>query len=108
MAVRTTRRHHRNLDVVDPEKVRDLYITIDESRFFFAPDIQAYLRDITSKVEKFLTLVGLREPRGTVDDRQWAAAADEIGAASHQLHLIYRDLPQKFEKALSFERVTTT
>lgn len=98
--------HVRSLDKSDPAEIRALYIKIDESRFFFPPDIQFHLGYIHDTCEKLLRLVGEREALVKPDDHEkWALAADEIGSVSFELHNIYGELPKKFERSLAFDQL---
>lgn len=97
--------HVRSLDKCDPDEIRSLHVKIDESRFFFPPDIQMHLRHILSATEKILTLVGARHVL-KLEGAEWASTADEIGRVALELQGIYAGLPKKFEGTLAFQLVT--
>lgn len=93
-----------DFDKIDHMKVRDLYVKIDESRFFFLPSLQQYLEALHKLTEDFLTL-GAQRKTLLNDEAKWSLSADELARYSAQLREIYAELPRKFESALAFERV---
>ena len=49
---------------IDSNKVRTLYVTLDEARFYFPPDIIEFLSTIHSSCEQLFTQVTVRGPPG--------------------------------------------
>lgn len=89
----------------DATLIRQLYITMDEARFFYGPDICAFLDRLHDASEAFLTLLGERENMNIDDSDKWADTADRLALRQKRLREIYASLPVTFEPALSFDQL---
>jgi hypothetical protein len=92
------------LDKIDHQKVRSLYVRMDEGRFFLPPRLVDYLRTLQGAMEKFLTRLGERDLMST-DDPSWRAAGDELAVLEAKLREMYAELPTVFEEALAFKQI---
>jgi hypothetical protein len=91
----------------DSTKIRNLSVTIDEARFYFAPEICNFLHDTRARCETFLTRLGQRDLINLDNTEQWSAMAESLARDQAALRMIYASLPQVFEKSLAFEQLTT-
>jgi len=88
-------------------KIRELSVKMDESRFYFPPDICDFLHDTRARCEVFLTRLGQRDNINTDDAERWSAMADALSKDQAALRMIYESLPKVFEKSLAFRQLTT-
>jgi hypothetical protein len=91
----------------DPTKVRSLYIKLDEARFYFPPNICAFLDDLHARCELFFSHLSMREQFDLDDSEQWSKTADLLAADQSALRAIYAALPQRFETAFAFKQLTS-
>ncbi len=88
-------------------KIRELYVKIDEARFYFPWHIQQLLSEIHTASEAFLQHLGERGQINIDDETKWRACADMLTADQEKLRAFYAVLPQQFESALAFKQLTT-
>jgi hypothetical protein len=79
---------------------------MDESRFYFPPDICNFLHDTRARCEVFLTRLGQRDNINIDDAERWSAMADALSKDQAALRMIYESLPEVFEKSLAFRQLT--
>jgi hypothetical protein len=92
----------------DTTKIRTLYVTLDEARFYFPPDIVRFLSEIHASCERFMTHIAERE-RSSIDDAPaWIALAETLAADQSEHRALYASLPQRFEATLAFRQLTTS
>jgi hypothetical protein len=89
----------------DATLIRQLYVKIDEARFFYAPDICSFLAQLHDASEAFLSLLGNRENIDPDDSDKWADTADRLASRQKHLRELYASLPATFESALSFDQL---
>jgi hypothetical protein len=89
----------------DPAFIRQSYVRMDEARFFYGPDICAFLARLQDASEAFLTLLGERENISLGDNDKWADTADRLASRQKHLREIYASLPTVFEATLSFDQL---
>lgn len=97
-----------DLDKSEPTKIRSLYIALDESRFYFPPEICRLLSDIQSVCERFFTHLGERGHISIDDAEKWGAMAKTLADAQSEIRAFYATLPQRFETSLAFKQLTMT
>lgn len=85
-------------------EIRDLYVKLEEARFFFDPDICAFLEKLHSNAESFLT--ELSADVSADDAAAWSARAERLTTKQAILRQMYADLPKKFQSALEFTQLT--
>jgi hypothetical protein len=90
---------------IDATKVRNLYVKLDEARFYFPPALRTYLASVHSICETFFITLARRE-NTNIDDPQWARLGEELAKIQAELRRIYADLPAAFEHSLSFKQLT--
>lgn len=98
--------HVSDLKKTDANQIRELYVTLDEARFYFSPEIQRHLRVLSGHCEHFFLTLAQRELL-SIDDPKWSQTADELAADQAKLREFYAGLPEKFETALAFKQLTT-
>jgi hypothetical protein len=91
----------------DTNKIRALAVRIDESRFYFPPDICDFLHDVRARCNVFLNRLARRELIHIDDQRQWSQMADALAKDQAALRMIYASLPEVFAKSLAFKQLTT-
>ncbi|MFZ3350755.1 MAG: hypothetical protein WA268_07805 [Xanthobacteraceae bacterium] len=94
-----------DIEKCDANKIRMLYVTIDESRFYFPPEICDFLCDMRARCEAFLTRLGRRNLINIDDNEEWSAMADALAKDQQALRVIYASLPEVFEKSLAFKQL---
>jgi hypothetical protein len=92
----------------NPTKIRELYVTLDEARFYFPPAIIQLLTDLTNTCEHFFGVLAKREQMSVDDHSLWNATADDLAFDQAQLRDMYASLPKKFETALAFKQLTVS
>jgi hypothetical protein len=95
---------HRDTDKINTDKVKQLYVTIDEARFYFDPDVRDFLTVLTDRAEAYYTVLFERD-HISIDDPKWSATGDWLAERLAELRGMYADLPSKFEKALRFSQL---
>jgi hypothetical protein len=95
---------NRDTRKIDSNQIAELYVTIDEARFYFDPDIQIYLKALTYQAEKFLTELYERDNLST-EDPKWTAGGELLASRLALLRKMYSELPDKFERALGFTQL---
>ncbi len=97
-----------DLEKSDATKIRNLYVKLDEARFYYPPDICKYLNDLHDRCELFFSHLAERD-RVNIDDREeWSRLADVLSADQSALRAIYASLPMTFESSLAFKQLTTS
>jgi len=96
-----------DIEKSDPSKLRSLYVSLDESRFYFTPDIYAHLVYIFPRCETFLQHIAQRDQVSTDDREKWSQLADTLARDQSELRQLYASLPERFETALAFRQLTT-
>jgi hypothetical protein len=91
----------------DATKVRSLYIKLDEARFYFPPDICAFLDDLHTRCDLFFSHLSIREQCDIDDSEQWSKTADLLVSDQSALRTIYASLPKRFETVLAFKQLTS-
>ena len=89
---------------IDRNKIAKFYVTIDEARFYFDLDIQNFLEALTYEAENFITELYGRDNLST-EDPKWTAAGKLLASRLALLRVMYVELPNKFEHALSFTQL---
>jgi len=85
-------------------EIRDFYVTLDEARFFFDPDVCRLLETLHDNAEAFLT--DLSADVNVDDPKAWSARAERLAKKQAVLRQMYADLPKRFENALGFAQLT--
>jgi hypothetical protein len=93
------------IEKVDHTKIRSIYVTLDEGRFFLPDAVRKYLDELHHASEEFLTVLGERLNLSTEDDTKWNSTAEKAAAALAKLREMYSQLPHKFEEALAFRQI---
>ncbi len=89
----------------DSTLIRQLYVKMDEARFFYGSDICAFLDRLHDASEAFLNILGEREVMNIDDSDKWVDTADRLALRQKHLREIYASLPSTFESALSFDQL---
>lgn len=92
----------------DTNKIRALYVKMDEARFYFPPDICGFLNTIHTRCEQFFEHLAERDRINiNADDyhEQWYNMAETLAADQGKLRAAYRVLPRTFEKSLAYEQL---
>jgi hypothetical protein len=92
----------------DTNKVRSLYVKMDEARFYFSPSICSLLENIRHHSEAFFEHLAERDQLNVDDREAWSAMADRLAADQAVLRKMYAKLPETFETALKFEQLTNS
>jgi hypothetical protein len=95
----------RDPNKIDTDKVRSLCVKIDEARFYFPDVVHEFLKEIVTLSEQFVRTMVQRDILRK-DDQQWTAMSDKLGSESMRLVAMYETLPEKFEEALAFKKLT--
>jgi hypothetical protein len=95
-----------DLETSNPARMRSLYVTLDEARFYFPPDITRLLDDIHASCERFMYHLGEREVT-PIDNPKWRSLGDALAQDQAELRAFYATLPQKFEASLAFKQLTS-
>ena len=90
----------------DATKIRSLYITLDEARFFFPPDICRHLDAIHERCEAFFTHLAERDRISIDDNEKWAELADTLAKDQAALRAYFAELPKTFATSLAFDQLT--
>jgi hypothetical protein len=97
-----------DLEKSDSSKIRNLYVKIDEARFFYPTDICKFLNDLHDRCELLFSHLAERD-RVNIDNREeWARIADALGEDQSKLKAIYAILPMRFESSLAFKQLTSS
>ncbi len=97
-----------DLNKSDPMKIRVLYVTIDEARFYFPPDICRLLTDLQAICERFFTHLAQRDQISIDNNDLWRALAETLAADQSELRALYASLPRRFEASLAFGQLTAS
>ncbi|MEA2871316.1 MAG: hypothetical protein QOH67_1292, partial [Hyphomicrobiales bacterium] len=93
----------------DAAKIRSLYVTLDEARFYFPTDICNILGDLHSRSELFLAHLGMARIRNidVDEDEERTRNAETLASDQSMLRAIYASLPVDFAPALAFKQLTS-
>jgi hypothetical protein len=89
----------------DSTLIRQLYVKMDEARFFYGQDICAFLARLHDASEAFLTILGERENINIDDSDKWTNTAERLALRQKHLREIYASLPATFKAALAFDQL---
>jgi hypothetical protein len=92
----------------DPMAIRALYVTIDEARFYFPPDIRQLLANLQAICERFFTHLAQRDQISIDNDNLWRAMAETLAVDQSELRSLYASLPRRFETSLAFKQLTAS
>jgi hypothetical protein len=98
--------HQHDFQQIDNARIRQLRVTLDESRFFFGPSVRGFIAEIDATSEQLLKALG---DKWQNDDQRkepaWTATITKLGDASRKLSEMYAELPVKFEEALRYDQI---
>ncbi len=94
-----------NYDIIDHMKIRELYVKLDESRFYFSKYIREFIDKIHELSETYIEDLGQRS-NPEIDRNKWSAEAEKIANDRAKLREMYSQLPRPFERALAFTELT--
>jgi hypothetical protein len=97
-----------DLEKSDSTKIRTLYVTLDEARFYYPPELCKYLNDLHDRCELFLSHLGERDRLNIDNRKEWSRLADVLSADQSALRAIYASLPATFEASVAFKQLTTS
>jgi hypothetical protein len=86
-------------DEISHTKIRELYVKLDESRFYFPKYICENLGIIRELSEICIEKLGQRNPE--IDRNTWSVASERV-----KLREMYSQLPRTFERTLAFTLLT--
>jgi hypothetical protein len=92
-------------NAVDQTRIITWYISLEEAKFFFDHDVQAFLTDLTDHVEVFLMHLAARKNIGDGETELWKTTAEQLAKESTYFRTSYGELIKVFKKALSFEHL---
>ena len=97
-----------DIEKTDANRIRTLYVTLDEARFYFPSDICKHLRELHDRCERFFEHLAERD-RINLDDREkWSQMAEVLASDQSALRAIYASLPATFESSLAFKQITSS
>jgi hypothetical protein len=91
---------------IDAERVRKLYVKLDEARFFFDSGVIAFINKVCAAAEAYFNLLGMRVNVNIDDAPAWSSVAEQLSGCSAQLRKLYAAAPEAFETSLRFNQVT--
>jgi hypothetical protein len=90
---------------IDSMRVRELYVKLDEARFFFDKAVIAFISEVRQTTEKRFELLGVRWGGYQMDEDQLGELDDQLTGTDISLRKLYAQAPAIFESALRFEQV---
>ena len=81
-------------------EIRNLYVELDEARFFFNATVRAFLNKLHADTELFLT--DLSADVNVDDQEAWSSRAERLAHKQAVLRQAYADLPKVFKLRSSF------
>jgi hypothetical protein len=88
----------------DVNFIRKHYIALEEARFFFEPEIQAFLRNVKAKCETLFETLAEKDMMNPEDNPEaWRDIANRVAEQRRKLSTMYSELPDRFENALGFK-----
>jgi hypothetical protein len=91
---------------IDSSRVRNLYVKLDEARFFFDEGVIAFINDVCAAAEAYFNLRSERAIANPDDTQKWTWLADQLAGCSKRLRDLYAAAPATFESSLRFDQVT--
>jgi hypothetical protein len=91
-----------NIDRMDSSKIRGLYVTLDEGRFYFDATLRSTLGHVTTLCEEYFRGVYKSYDASKSGDVLGLADAERMAAITKELLEIYAEFPPSFEPALKF------
>jgi hypothetical protein len=82
---------------IDATRVRNLYVKLDEARFFFEGDVVAFINDVCAAAEAFFNLRGQRAIANPDDDQKWRWFGEQLAGCLKRLRQLYAAAPAAFE-----------
>jgi hypothetical protein len=96
------------IEKCDTNRIRSLYVKLDEARFYFPQDICAFLDDIHARCELFFSHLSMRDQVSIDDAEEWGKTGELLASDQSMLKAIYASLPTTFSKSLAFKQLTTS
>jgi hypothetical protein len=90
---------------IEHMRVRELYVKLDEARFFFDKAVIEFIGEVRRTTEKRFELLSVRWGCYEMDDDQLAEVADQLTDTDVSLRKLYAEAPTVFETAPRFEQV---
>jgi len=88
------------------EKIVEMKVKLDESRFFFPPKIQALALEIETSCESVMHQIDKRALQNSDDVEAWTESGDQLAKSESDLRHLYASLPGRFESDLRFDQLT--
>ena len=92
------------LEKVDHGKVRSLFVTLDEGRFFLPEGVRKFLDELHQTSNRLLKVLGERSNLSLDDQEAWSSTADKASALTVKL-LEICSAYRTFEEALAFKEI---
>jgi hypothetical protein len=97
---------HHELDGVDSNHVRSLYVKLDEARFFFDKETIKFMQEIVTTTEKRFELMRQRDLADIDNEDVWSKLVDGLTGCDISLRELYAEAPEVFEASLRFDQLT--
>jgi hypothetical protein len=97
-----------NLEQIDATKIRNIYVQLDEARFYYPEIICKYLNDLHDQCEIFFSHLSERDRTNLDNHEEWSRLADALARDQSELRDIYVSLPSTFESSLRFTQLTSS
>jgi hypothetical protein len=95
---------HRDVKTVEATTIRQMYVILDEARFYFDDDVKRLLDKLVKLSEQYFDTLTRRELKSD-DVEKWVVDGDLLAKYLDDLRHIYMELPSKFERALRFKEL---
>jgi hypothetical protein len=83
--------------------VRKRYTALEEARFFFEPEIRAFLRKVRAECENHFETIAKKDTMNPEDNPEaWRHMAKQVAEQRRKLSATYSELQQQFENAIGF------
>jgi hypothetical protein len=94
------------LDKVDSNHVRSLYVKLDEARFFFDKETIKFMQEIAATAERRFELMRQRDLADSENEYVWSKLVDGLTGCDISLRELYAEAPEVFEASLRFDQLT--
>jgi hypothetical protein len=96
---------HHELDKVDSNHVRSLYVKLDEARFFFDKETIKFMQEIVATAEKRFELMRQRDLADIDNEDIWSKLVDGLTGCDISMRKMYAQAPEVFEGSLRFDQL---
>lgn len=90
--------------IEDIDFIRQHYITIEEARFFFEPEIQSFVRNVKAECETLFEMIAEKDMiNHEIEPKAWLERGKHVAEQRAKISRMSNELQERFDNALGFK-----